>query len=122
MTAGQPAGLARSGQRLAPGIWAGPGRSAFNIGDAAGRIEMPVGLSSGDPRRPSGNPLFESLARHLGPKAAGVLLTGMGDDGAAGLLALKQAGGTTMIQEESSCLIWGMPKEPHSKKERPCTS
>jgi two-component system chemotaxis response regulator CheB len=54
--------------------------------------------------------LFASLAQHLGSKAAGILLTGMGDDGADGLLALKQAGGLTVIQAEASCLIWGMPK------------
>jgi len=64
---------------------------------------------------PSGNPLFESLARQAGPQSVGVLLTGMGDDGATGLLSLKRAGGTTIIQEESSCLIWGMPKAAEQK-------
>jgi two-component system chemotaxis response regulator CheB len=54
--------------------------------------------------------LFESLALHVGPGAAGIVLTGMGDDGARGLLSLKQAGGLTVIQDEASSLIWGMPK------------
>jgi len=110
---GHPAGLAHSGQRLGPGIWLAPGRRHLTLGSSS-RIEMPAGRSS-EIHCPSGDPLFESLARHMGQKAAGVLLTGMGDDGATGLLALKQAGGTTMIQEESSCLIWGMPKAAQQK-------
>jgi two-component system, chemotaxis family, protein-glutamate methylesterase/glutaminase len=107
-TTGQPVGLAHAGQRLGQGIWLAPAGRHLILG-SSGQIEVPTGLPS-EIHCPSGNPLFESLARHMGPKAAGVLLTGMGDDGAAGLLSLKQAGGTTMIQEESSCLIWGMPK------------
>ena len=63
-----------------------------------------------DIHSPSGNPQFESLAKHFGSRAVGVLLTGMGDDGARGLLALKLAGGMTIIQDEASCMIWGMPK------------
>ena len=59
---------------------------------------------------PSGNPMFASLAKYFGARAAGILLTGMGDDGAKGLLELKQAGGTTVIQDEASSFIWGMPK------------
>jgi two-component system chemotaxis response regulator CheB len=50
------------------------------------------------------------MAKHFGARAAGILLTGMGDDGAKGLLELKQAGGTTVIQDEASSFIWGMPK------------
>jgi two-component system, chemotaxis family, protein-glutamate methylesterase/glutaminase len=73
------------------------------------RIVLPKGKPA-DIHCPSGNPLFESLARHLGAKALGIQLTGMGDDGARGLLSLKKAGGTTIIQDEPSCLIWGMPK------------
>jgi two-component system chemotaxis response regulator CheB len=61
--------------------------------------------------RPSANPMFESLARCYGPAALGIVLTGMGDDGADGLLALHQAGGFTIAQNEESCVVYGMPGE-----------
>lgn len=59
---------------------------------------------------PSANELFFSMARSLGPAAVGVLLTGMGDDGATGLLAIHQAGGMTIVQDGESSAIDGMPK------------
>jgi two-component system chemotaxis response regulator CheB len=59
---------------------------------------------------PSANELFFSMARSLGEAAVGVLLTGMGDDGAAGLLAIHQAGGRTIVQDGESSAIDGMPK------------
>jgi two-component system, chemotaxis family, protein-glutamate methylesterase/glutaminase len=61
--------------------------------------------------RPSVDVLFESLAREHGPETAACLLTGMGRDGAAGLLALRQAGALTLAQDEASSVIFGMPKE-----------
>ena len=60
-------------------------------------------------QRPSGNVLFESMARDLGPGALGVLLTGMGNDGADGLLAIRQAGGYTIAEDESTSVVYGMP-------------
>jgi two-component system chemotaxis response regulator CheB len=72
-------------------------------------LELPAARPA-DIHCPSGNPLFLSLAKYCAARAAGILLTGMGDDGAQGLLALKQAGGTTVIQDEASSFIWGMPK------------
>jgi two-component system chemotaxis response regulator CheB len=60
--------------------------------------------------RPSADALFSSLADALGPRAAGLLLSGMGDDGAAGLLKLLRAGGRTLAQDESSAAVFGMPK------------
>ena len=62
-------------------------------------------------QRPSGTVLFESMARSLGPRALGVLLTGMGDDGARGLLAMREAGGFTIAEDESTAVVYGMPAE-----------
>jgi two-component system chemotaxis response regulator CheB len=61
--------------------------------------------------RPSVDVLFRSAARYAGPNAVGVILTGMGDDGARGMLEMKQAGATTIAQDEASCVVFGMPKE-----------
>lgn len=60
--------------------------------------------------RPSVDVLFKSAAEALGPNGLGVLLTGMGKDGAAGLLAMRQAGAHTIAQDEASCVVYGMPK------------
>ncbi|MBN1582349.1 MAG: chemotaxis-specific protein-glutamate methyltransferase CheB [Anaerolineae bacterium] len=61
--------------------------------------------------RPSANYLFHSLARNYGVRAAGVILTGMGDDGVEGLVALHRSGGVTLAQDEASCVVYGMPRE-----------
>jgi two-component system chemotaxis response regulator CheB len=61
--------------------------------------------------RPSVDVLFHSCARYLGSNAVGVILTGMGNDGAAGLLAMNQAGAFTIAQDEASCVVFGMPRE-----------
>jgi two-component system, chemotaxis family, protein-glutamate methylesterase/glutaminase len=60
-------------------------------------------------QRPSGTVLFESMAQSLGPQALGVLLTGMGEDGADGLLKIRQAGGYTLAEDESTAVVYGMP-------------
>jgi two-component system chemotaxis response regulator CheB len=61
--------------------------------------------------RPSVDVLFRSAARYASKNAVGVLLTGMGDDGARGMLELKEAGAATIAQDESTCVVFGMPNE-----------
>ena len=60
--------------------------------------------------RPSVDVLFNSVAEEFGSRAVAVLMTGMGDDGAQGLGAVKKAGGMTIAQSEESCVVFGMPK------------
>jgi two-component system chemotaxis response regulator CheB len=69
-------------------------------------------LDAGDPvraQRPSGTVLFESMAKGYGSEAMGVLLTGMGEDGAEGLLQLHRSGGYTIAEDESTAVVYGMP-------------
>jgi two-component system, chemotaxis family, protein-glutamate methylesterase/glutaminase len=61
--------------------------------------------------RPSVDVLFRSVAISAGAKAVGVIMTGMGDDGADGLCEMKEAGAATIAQDEASCVVFGMPKE-----------
>ncbi len=61
--------------------------------------------------RPSVDVLFRSVAMAAGSNAVGIILTGMGDDGAQGLLEMKEAGALTIAQDEKSCIVFGMPKE-----------
>ena len=62
-------------------------------------------------QRPAADVLFHSVADYAGSNAAGVIMTGMGADGAKGLLKMKQAGARTVAQDEQSCIVFGMPKE-----------
>ncbi len=62
-------------------------------------------------QRPSVDVLFDSVAEAAGAKAVGVILTGMGNDGAHGLLQMKQKGARTLAQDEASCVVFGMPRE-----------
>ena len=71
-------------------------------------------VDAGDPvcaQRPSGTVLFESMAKTLGSTALGVLLTGMGEDGAKGLLQIRNRGGHTIAEHESTAVVYGMPAE-----------
>lgn len=61
--------------------------------------------------RPSVDVLFRSVARYAGKNVVGAILTGMGDDGARGMLEMKEAGAHTIAQDENSCVVFGMPKE-----------
>ena len=62
-------------------------------------------------QRPSADVMFSSVAEYAGTNAAGVILTGMGADGAKGLLKMREAGARTVAQDEKSCVVFGMPKE-----------
>ncbi|MBN1362383.1 MAG: chemotaxis response regulator protein-glutamate methylesterase [Sedimentisphaerales bacterium] len=73
-----------------------------------------VSLKDGPPvcrQKPSVEVLFNSVAKYAGPNAVGAILTGMGDDGATGLLNMRRAGAHTIAQDEQSCVVFGMPKE-----------
>ena len=65
--------------------------------------------------RPSVDVLFRSVAMSVGSRAVGVIMTGMGDDGADGLCEMKETGATTIAQDEASCVVFGMPKEAISR-------
>ena len=62
-------------------------------------------------QRPSVEVLFDSVAKYAGKNSIGVILTGMGNDGAVGMLHMKEAGAYNIAQDEKSCVVYGMPKE-----------
>jgi two-component system chemotaxis response regulator CheB len=61
--------------------------------------------------RPSVDVLFRTAANEVGRNAIGIILTGMGKDGAAGMFELKQSGAYTLAQDEATCVVYGMPRE-----------
>lgn len=65
---------------------------------------------------PSVDVLFRSVAKTAGRNALGIIMTGMGDDGAAGLLDMRNSGARTIAQDEASCVVFGMPKEAIKRK------
>ncbi len=99
--------LARQGDALLPGVcYVAPDDK--HLGVSGGK----VALSEGPPVegfRPSATFLFGSLARSVGASAIGVILTGMGADGVAGLRDLKDHGGSVIVQDEATSDVWGMP-------------
>ncbi|HIK36990.1 MAG: chemotaxis-specific protein-glutamate methyltransferase CheB [Geminocystis sp.] len=105
-----PVVIAKTGEKPQPGkVYFPPERMHLRI-DGQGRFycgdDTPV-----DNHNPSATVLFETVAHYYGPSAVGVLMTGMGRDGARGLLTLKQKGGYTIAQDESSSIVFGMPQE-----------
>jgi two-component system, chemotaxis family, protein-glutamate methylesterase/glutaminase len=104
---------ARDNDAVVPGVaLVAPGNQHMLLQGSGARYV--VRIKDGPPihhQRPSVDILFGSVARHAGRNAVGVLLTGMGADGARGLLAMRESGAHTLAQEEASCVVFGMPKE-----------
>ncbi|HRL77342.1 MAG TPA: chemotaxis response regulator protein-glutamate methylesterase [Candidatus Accumulibacter phosphatis] len=104
---------ARSNDRVLPGraLIAPGGRHLLLKRNGA---QYHVEVVDGPPvnrHRPSVDVLFRSVARFAGSNAVGVIMTGMGDDGARGLKEMRDAGATTIAQDEASCVVFGMPRE-----------
>ncbi|WP_186310781.1 chemotaxis response regulator protein-glutamate methylesterase [Paraburkholderia sp. BCC1886] len=104
---------AEHGERVLPGhAYIAPGHAHLLL--ARSGANYIAHLSDEPPvnrHRPSVDVLFRSAAQHAGKNAVGVILTGMGRDGAAGLLDMKRAGAYTFAQDEASCIVFGMPRE-----------
>lgn len=104
---------ASQGDRLCLGnAFIAPGNFHMLVGRT--HAGLTVQLSDGplvSRHRPSVDVLFRSVAMSVGPKATGVILTGMGDDGAQGMLEMKAAGAITFAQDEATSVVFGMPKE-----------
>jgi two-component system chemotaxis response regulator CheB len=104
---------ARDGDTLTPGLaLIAPGNFHMLLRKSAAGFRVTV---QDGPRicyqRPSVDVMFSSVADVAGDRAVGVLLTGMGSDGARGMLKMKQAGARTIAQDEASCIVFGMPRE-----------
>ncbi|MDD3060793.1 MAG: chemotaxis response regulator protein-glutamate methylesterase, partial [Sulfurimonas sp.] len=103
---------ARNGDSITPGVvLIAPGDYHMVVRRSGARYYVEIG--SGEKvsgHRPSVDVLFNSVAKIAGSNAIGVILTGMGADGARGLLAMRNAGANTIGQDEESCVVYGMPK------------
>lgn len=104
-----PIRLAREGDQVRPGLVLMAPEGVHLIVEQGGRAHLGRALPVGG-HRPSADVLFHSLADVYGEAAVGILLTGMGRDGADGLRAVRSAGGYTIVQDEESCAVFGMPK------------
>jgi two-component system chemotaxis response regulator CheB len=106
---------AKDGERVLPGhVYIAPGSHHLELARSGAnyicRLHDHAPVSG---HRPSVDVLFQSVARAARADAVGIILTGMGKDGSAGLLAMRQAGASTIGQDEASCVIYGMPKAAH---------
>jgi len=104
---------ARHGEPIRPGtVLIAPGNHHMEVVPTHGGFRVSLNSEAAvNHHRPSVDVLFESCARQLRSRAIGVILTGMGADGAQGLLAMRRAGARTIAQDESSSVVFGMPKE-----------
>jgi two-component system, chemotaxis family, protein-glutamate methylesterase/glutaminase len=104
---------AEHGERVLPGhAYIAPGHAHLLLARSGANY---IAHLSDDPpvnrHRPSVDVLFRSAAQHAGKNAVGLILTGMGRDGAAGLLDMRNSGAYTLAQDEASCIVFGMPRE-----------
>lgn len=108
---------AQSGDRIMPGkILVAPGDYHMQVKRSGGFYE--VACVTGEKvngHRPSVDVLMHSVAENVGANAVGVILTGMGGDGANGLVAMRKAGSRTIAQDEKSCVVFGMPKVAYER-------
>jgi len=104
---------ARDGQRVLPGLaLIAPGGLHMTV--VRSGAQYVVEIKDGPPvnrHKPSVDVLFRSVARCAGRNAMGIIMTGMGDDGARGLLEMHEVGAYTLAQDEASCVVYGMPRE-----------
>ena len=102
---------ARDGQQIVPGhAYIAPGDWHLELTRDGARYVCRLNQKPPENRhRPSVDTLFKSVAQHAGANAVAAILTGMGDDGARGLLAMREAGARTVVQDEASSVVWGMP-------------
>jgi two-component system chemotaxis response regulator CheB len=104
---------ARGGERIQPGhAYLAPGHSHLLVRKSGGG--WVTELSRGEPvnrHRPAVDVLFGSVAREVGKNAIGVILTGMGKDGAQGMLEMRKAGAWNIGQDQDTCVVYGMPRE-----------
>ena len=107
---------AEHGERVMPGTaYLAPGHSHLSVRRSAGGYVCELAHSEPVNRhRPAVDVLFNSAATQVGANAVGVILTGMGKDGAQGLLAMRRAGAWTIGQDQDSCVVYGMPREAAS--------
>ncbi len=104
---------AKNGDRVSPGrVLIAPGNyhMIFKRSGASYYVEIKNGPLV-HYQRPAVDVLFKSIAKYAGANALGIILTGMGKDGAAGMLEMKYAGAVNIAQDEKSCVVFGMPKE-----------
>lgn len=103
----------KGGERIQPGhAYLAPGHSHLQVRKSGGGWVTELARSEPVNRhRPSVDVLFHSVAKEAGRNAIGVILTGMGKDGALGMLAMRQAGAWNIGQDQESCVVYGMPRE-----------
>jgi two-component system chemotaxis response regulator CheB len=113
---------ARDGDRVAPGsVLIAPGGCQAGLERTGGELRLRVWADRAQLHHPSVDVLLRTAARHAGPRAVGVVLTGMGSDGAAGLAEIREAGGRTLVESAETAVIDGMPgaARPHAERSLP---
>jgi two-component system chemotaxis response regulator CheB len=103
-----PVAIAEDGSPLRPGVWFAP-EDVHLVLDKSMRMALDGNTDVGV-HRPSVDVMLDAVARTAAGGAVGVVLTGMGRDGAAGIAAVRSAGGLTIAQDESTSVVWGMPR------------